>query len=45
MSNKAVGYDWKKRSKLTLRHAAGCVKFRPSNEQIIAKRIKKQKKK
>lgn len=27
MSEKAVGFDWKKRSQLTLRHAAGCAKF------------------
>uniref|UniRef100_A0A6C0ELZ2 DNA-(apurinic or apyrimidinic site) endonuclease n=1 Tax=viral metagenome TaxID=1070528 RepID=A0A6C0ELZ2_9ZZZZ len=27
MSAKAVGFDWKMRSKLTLRHAAGCAKF------------------
>lgn len=27
MSEKAVGFDWKRRSKLTLRHAAGCKKY------------------
>ena len=27
MSNKATGYDWKKRSKVTLRHAAGSKKI------------------
>lgn len=27
MSEKAVGFDWKKRSKYTLRHSAGCAKF------------------
>lgn len=27
MSEKASGYDWKKRSKKTLRHAAGCEKY------------------
>lgn len=27
MSEKATGFDWKKRSKITLRHAAGCKKF------------------
>ena len=27
MSDKAVGYDWKSRNILTLRHAAGCAKF------------------
>lgn len=27
MSEKAVGSDWKKRSKITLRHAAGCEKY------------------
>lgn len=27
MSEKAVGHDWKKRSKYTLRHAAGCEKY------------------
>ena len=27
MSEKAVGYDWKRRTILTLRHAAGCDKF------------------
>ncbi len=27
MSEKAVGFDWKSRSKLTLRHAAGCKKY------------------
>ncbi len=27
MSDKAVGYDWKKRSMITLRHAAGCEKY------------------
>jgi hypothetical protein len=27
MSDKAVGYDWKKRKIPTLRHAAGCKKF------------------
>ena len=34
MSNKAVGYDWKERSKMTLRHAAG------SNECISLDRFK-----
>lgn len=28
MSDKATGYDWKKSSILTLRHAAGAKKFR-----------------
>lgn len=28
MSEKAVGYDWKKSSQITLRHAAGALKFR-----------------
>jgi len=28
MSEKATGFDWKRRSILTLRHAAGCKKFR-----------------
>ena len=27
MNEKASGFDWKKRSKLTLRHSAGCEKF------------------
>jgi hypothetical protein len=27
MSEKATGYDWRKSSKLTLRHATGCDKF------------------
>ena len=27
MSDKAVGYDWKKSSIVTLRHAAGCDKY------------------
>ena len=27
MSEKAVGYDWKRRKVLTLRHAAGCSKY------------------
>jgi hypothetical protein len=27
MSDKAVGFDWKRRSIMTLRHAAGCDKF------------------
>ena len=27
MSEKAVGNDWKKRNKITLRHATGCKKF------------------
>jgi len=27
MSEKAVGYDWKKKNKVTLRHAAGCDKY------------------
>jgi len=27
MSEKAVGTDWKKSSKITLRHAAGCKKY------------------
>ena len=27
MSEKAVGNDWKKRSQITLRHAAGCEKY------------------
>lgn len=27
MSEKATGYDWKKRSIYTLRHAAGCKKY------------------
>jgi len=27
MSEKATGFDWKKRSQITLRHAAGCAKY------------------
>ena len=27
MSEKAVGHDWKKRSRITMRHAAGCKKY------------------
>jgi hypothetical protein len=27
MSEKATGYDWKKRKIVTLRHGAGCPKF------------------
>ena len=27
MSEKATGYDWKKRNRLTVRHAAGCEKY------------------
>jgi len=27
MSDKATGHDWKKRTKITLRHAAGCDKY------------------
>ena len=27
MSEKATGYDWKYRSKYTLRHCAGCNKY------------------
>ena len=36
MSEKATGFDWKKSSKLTLRHAAGCPKYT---------KVKKKKKK
>jgi hypothetical protein len=28
MSEKATGHDWKTRTTMTLRHAAGCDKFR-----------------
>jgi hypothetical protein len=34
MSEKATGYDWKGRSKLTLRHAAGCSKFTTINTPV-----------
>ena len=27
MSEKATGFDWKSKSKYTLRHAAGCQKY------------------
>ena len=27
MSEKAVGSDWKKKNRFTLRHATGCAKF------------------
>jgi hypothetical protein len=27
MSEKAVGFDWKKKKIPTLRHAAGCIKY------------------
>jgi hypothetical protein len=27
MSEKATGFDWKSKSKYTLRHAAGCEKY------------------
>jgi hypothetical protein len=39
MSDKAVGFDWKKKNIMTLRHAAGCEKFLE-----IKKKIKKSKK-
>jgi hypothetical protein len=40
MSEKSTGFDWKKRSKYTLRHAAGCKKYltivsNKSNDDII----------
>ena len=38
MSAKAVGYDWKRSSKYTLRHAAGCKKY-----LTIVEKKKKQK--
>ena len=34
MSEKAVGWDWKRRTMLTLRHAAGCDKFLDAKEDI-----------
>ena len=39
MSDKATGYDWKSKSKLTLRHAAGSDKF-----TTIVSKVKKAKK-
>ena len=32
MSEKATGYDWKKKNSITLRHAAGCEKFLKINK-------------
>ena len=37
MSKKAVGYDWKNSKIYTLRHAVGCTRFAPSNEDIMKK--------
>lgn len=39
MSEKATGFDWLKKKTLTLRHAAGCVKF--TTPKVPAKKRKK----
>lgn len=46
MSQKATGNDWKKTKGgyLSLRHAAGCAKYRPSNESILKKLQTKKRK-
>lgn len=38
MSEKAVGYDWKKKKVYTLRHATGSSNYVLTNEKILAKR-------
>ena len=45
MSEKAVGADWKKRIIYTLRHAAGCEKYRSMKKWIVKKSGKKSDKK
>ena len=42
MSEKAVGADWKKRTIYTLRHAAGCEKYRSMKKWIVKKSDIKQ---
>lgn len=39
MSNKAVGFDWKKSSMYTLRHAAGCKKYTVYKEKPNSKKV------
>jgi hypothetical protein len=39
-SEKAVGFDWKRSSKYTLRHAAGCDKFLDTESDIVIKEKK-----
>jgi hypothetical protein len=38
MSEKATGYDWRKSSIFTLRHAAGCAKYTTIKEKKQKKR-------
>jgi hypothetical protein len=42
-SEKAVGFDWKRSSKYTLRHAAGCDKFLDTESDIVTKEKKHKK--
>ena len=41
MSEKATGNDWLKKKKVTFRHAAGHEKYRPSNDKILAAKLKR----
>ena len=41
MSDKAVGFDWKKKSIMTLRHAAGSDKFLEIKEKVKKEKVKK----
>jgi alkylated DNA repair dioxygenase AlkB len=43
MSDKAVGFDWKKKSIMTLRHAAGSDKFLEIKEKVIKEKVIKEK--
>jgi hypothetical protein len=43
MTDKAVGFDWKKKSIMTLRHAAGSDKFLEIKEKVIKEKVKKEK--
>jgi hypothetical protein len=45
MSYKAVGFDWKKKSIMTLRHAAGSDKFLVIKEKVKKEKVKKEKEK
>jgi len=41
MSEKATGFDWKSRNKVTIRHAAGCEKYlKIKKKNIIIKKDK-----
>lgn len=44
-SEKAVGFDWKRSSKYTLRHAAGCDKYLDTENDIVIKEKKNKKSK